>query len=100
VKAIWARADRKGLRYSALHIVRGALDAAALDAWLLYKCMKGMGTRDSLLIARVVKLHWQRGRVGEVKAAYRRRFDKSLVDVVEKETSGDYEKVLVALLEG
>ncbi|OJD20584.1 hypothetical protein ACJ73_08080 [Blastomyces percursus] len=100
VKAIWARADRKGLRYSALHIVRGALDAAALDARLLHKCMKGLGTRDSLLIARVVKLHWQRGRVGEVKAAYRRRFDKSLVDVVEKETSGDYEKVLVALLEG
>lgn len=100
VKAIWARADRKGMRHSALHIVRGALDSAGLDARLLYKCMKGLGTRDSLLIARVVKLHWQRARIGEVKAAYRRRYDKNLVDVVEKETSGDYEKLLVALLEG
>ncbi|OAX81877.1 hypothetical protein ACJ72_03775 [Emergomyces africanus] len=100
VKAIWARADRKTMRHSAVHIVRGALDSAGLDARLLQKCMKGLGTRDSLLIARVVKLHWQRARIGEVKAAYRRRYDKSLVDVVEKETSGDYEKLLVALLEG
>ncbi|EEH05831.1 annexin [Histoplasma capsulatum G186AR] len=102
VKAIWARADRKGLRHSALHIVRGALDGQGLEARLLRKCMKGLGTRDSLLIARVVRLHWQRerGRVAEVKAAYRRLYEKRLVDVVEKETGGDYEKLLVALLDG
>ncbi|ODH14403.1 hypothetical protein ACO22_06588 [Paracoccidioides brasiliensis] len=102
VKAIWARPDRKLMRRSALYVVRGALDGPGTDAQMLYKCMKGMGTRDSLLIARVVRLHWARGggRVGEVKAAYRRRYERGLVEAVEKETSGDYEKALVALLDG
>ncbi|PGH06916.1 hypothetical protein AJ79_06389 [Helicocarpus griseus UAMH5409] len=117
VKAIWARSDRKGLKASALYIVRGAVDAAGSEARLLYKCMKGMGTRDSLLIARVVRVHFgAKGGAGlntnmgmgvpavrpgweEVKKAYRSKYDKGLVEVVEKETSGDYEKALVALIE-
>ncbi|KAK2800947.1 hypothetical protein FQN50_007922 [Emmonsiellopsis sp. PD_5] len=100
VAAIWAADGRKNMKRAALCVVRAAVHRGVAEARLLRKTMKGMGTRDTLLIRRVVRVHWDRARVAAVKTAYRSKFGIGLVEEVKKETSGDYEKALVACLEG
>lgn len=82
-----------------LHMLRTATDPAMRDAILLEECMAGMGTKDERLVVRVVRVHWNRNHKERVKAAYRHRFGKNLVDRVRGETSGDYQRLMVALLE-
>ncbi|KAJ5596520.1 hypothetical protein N7450_002978 [Penicillium hetheringtonii] len=82
-----------------LHMLRTATDPAMRDAILLEECMAGMGTKDERLVVRVVRVHWNRNHKERVKAAYRHRFGKNLVDRVRGETSGDYGRLMVALLE-
>ncbi|CAI7564127.1 unnamed protein product [Penicillium manginii] len=82
-----------------LHMLRTATDAAMRDAILLEECMAGMGTKDERLVVRVVRVHWNRNHKERVKAAYRHRFGKNLIDRVRGETSGDYQRLMVALLE-
>ncbi|KAK2783501.1 hypothetical protein FQN52_009621 [Onygenales sp. PD_12] len=98
VAAIWAAEGRKNMKRAALWVVRGAVDRGAAEAKLLRKTMKGLGTRDTLLIRRVVRVHWDQARCAAVKDAYQRRFGAGLVEEIKKETSGDYEKALVACL--
>ncbi|KAJ5905664.1 uncharacterized protein N7473_002580 [Penicillium subrubescens] len=82
-----------------LHMLRTATDPAMRDAILLEECMAGMGTKDEKLVVRVVRVHWDRQHKEMVKRAYRHRFGKDLITRVREETSGDYEKLMVALLE-
>ncbi|CEO60313.1 Putative Annexin [Penicillium brasilianum] len=82
-----------------LHMLRTATDPAMRDAILLEECMAGMGTKDERLVVRVVRVHWDRQHKETVKRAYRHRFGKDLIARVREETSRDYEKLMVALLE-
>lgn len=82
-----------------LHILRTALDPAMRDAVLLQDAMKGAGTDDSKLITRVVRLHWNRMHREQVKRAYKHQFKQDLIANIRSETNGDYERLMVALLE-
>lgn len=80
-------------------MVRCGTDRAMRDAERLEECMKGPGTKDELLVARVVQMHWDRAHMAQVKGAYRVKYGKELVSRVRGETSGDYETCLVAMIE-
>ncbi|RAK73139.1 Annexin [Aspergillus fijiensis CBS 313.89] len=82
-----------------LYMLRTALDPAMRDAVLLEEAMKGMGTKDNQLVVRVVRLHWNRQHMEIVKRAYHHRFRTDLIQRVKGETSGDYQRLLVAMLE-
>ncbi|KAL4921411.1 hypothetical protein BDW62DRAFT_128667 [Aspergillus aurantiobrunneus] len=82
-----------------LHMIRTALDPAMRDAVLLEECMKGMGTKDERLVVRVVRVHWDRTHLANVKRAYQYKYNQDLVKRVKGETSGDYQRLLVAMLE-
>ena len=85
-----------------LHVVEGALDSMGRDARLLEKAMAGAGTKDERLTYRIIRAYWKGGQpyVQGVKAAYQNTYHKSLIKRVKGETSGDYERLLVAVLEG
>ena len=82
-----------------VEMVRCGTDRAMRDAINLEAAMSGMGTKDDLLIIRVVKLHWNRAHLEQVKGAYKVRFRHDLIGRVKSETSGDYERCLVAMLQ-
>jgi annexin A7/11 len=87
------------MRDALLAMLRCAVDRASRDAGLLDDCMRGRGTKDSLLIERVVRLHWNRPHMEQVKKAYRHLYGKELRARVAEETSGSYEKMLLAILQ-
>lgn len=62
--------------------------------------MAGLGTKDTQLIYRLVRAHWDALRMEAVKDAYQRRYKKSLESRVKGETSGLYRDLLVALVKG
>lgn len=72
-----------------LLLVRRATDRAMTDAVQLEDAMAGMGTKDSLLVQRVVRCHWDRQHLDQVKRAYQHKYKKSLTERVRGETSGD-----------
>ncbi|CAP80861.1 Annexin [Penicillium chrysogenum] len=82
-----------------LLMLRSATDPAMRDAILLEESMSGMGTKDERLIVRVVRAHWDRNHKEMVKRAYKHKFGKNLIDRVRSETSSDYQRLMVALLE-
>jgi annexin A7/11 len=61
--------------------------------------MKGMGTKDERLVVRAVRVHWDRQHLANVKAAYKHKYKQDLLQRVKGETSGDYQRLLIALLE-
>jgi annexin A7/11 len=83
-----------------LLMLNRALDRAMTDAVQLEETMKGFGTRDSLLVNRVVRVHWDKGHLDQVRKAYMHRYKRDLIARVKGETKGDFEKLLVACLEG
>jgi annexin A7/11 len=83
-----------------LYQLRAGRDRIMRDAMLLEDAMSGAGTKDLLLINRVVRCHWDRNHMNQVKAAYRQRYGRDLVSRIKGETSGDYEKLLVACVGG
>ncbi|KAJ5583000.1 hypothetical protein N7535_001620 [Penicillium sp. DV-2018c] len=82
-----------------LQMLRSAIDPAMRDAKLLEDCMSGMGTKDERLVIRVVRTHWDRNHKEMVKRAYQHLYGKNLLERIRGETSGDYERLMVALLE-
>jgi annexin A7/11 len=78
-------------------MVSRAIDRVKSDADGLENVMKGMGTKDQLLIHRLVQAHWNREHFRQVKVAYQRFHKHNLADRVRGETSGDYGKLMVAL---
>lgn len=69
------------------------------DAALLEESMAGMGTKDERLIYRTMRAHWDRPRFEEVKRVYSATQSKrGLRARVEGETSGDYKRMLGAVI--
>lgn len=79
-----------------LYQLRTATDKAMRDATLLEDAMSGAGTKDALLTSRVIRAHWDRNHMQQVKGAYQHKYHRSLSSRIKSETSGDYEKLLVA----
>jgi len=74
-----------------------ACDKIKSDAEGLEEAMKGLGTKDELLVNRLVRAHWNKEHLRQVNVAYKRFFNKNLADRVKGETSGDYGKLMVAI---
>lgn len=87
------------MRDALLGILKRAVDPAMYDAVALEECMKGMGTKDDLLIERVVRIHWDKQRLDMAKRAYQHKYATDLRSRVTGETSGDYKKLLLAVLQ-
>lgn len=87
------------MKQALLHAINGAINRAARDAVLLEDAMQGMGTKDERLTYRVVRLHWDKQHTAAVKSAYYQMFGKDLIQRVKGETSGDYERLLIACLQ-
>ena len=81
-----------------LQQLRTGTDRVMRDAQLLEDAMAGMGTQDRLLLNRAVRAHWDRAHLQQVKAAYRQRFHQDLGARIRGETSGDYERALLAVI--
>ncbi|KAI9887151.1 MAG: hypothetical protein M1823_001058 [Watsoniomyces obsoletus] len=82
-----------------LMILRGATDRAMRDAMLLEDTMRGAGTKDDMLLNRVVRYHWDRNYMQQVKGAYRHRYNRELASRIQGETRGDFERILLACIE-
>ncbi|KAJ3476211.1 hypothetical protein NLG97_g9200 [Lecanicillium saksenae] len=78
--------------------LRHAVDKYMHAAQLFEDAMAGMGTKDELLVARVVRYHWDRNELANIKGAYQQRFRRSLASRIKGETSGDYERLMVACI--
>lgn len=82
-----------------LLIISRATDRAMSDAVSLEDAMKGAGTRDNLLVNRIVSIHWNRQHMDQVKRAYQHRFKKDLIQRVKGEIKDkDYQGLMVACL--
>lgn len=82
-----------------LQMLRCGTDRAMRDAKRLEACMAGPGTKDYRLVAVVTALHWDRQHMAQVKGAYRHAYRKELAQRIRGDTSGDYERCLVAMIE-
>ncbi|KAK0620399.1 hypothetical protein B0T14DRAFT_231385 [Immersiella caudata] len=81
-----------------LYQLRHGLDKYMHQAQLLEDAMAGMGTKDALLIGRVVRAHWDRTNMANVRGAYEKRYHRGLASRIKGETSGDYERMLLACI--
>jgi len=90
------------MQHTLLYVVEGALDPFVRDARLINAAMEGVGTKDERLAYRIIRAYWRGGQhhVQGVKTAYQQKYGRNLIKVVKGETSGDFEKLLVAILEG
>ncbi|KAH9514714.1 Annexin A11, partial [Bulinus truncatus] len=84
------------LELGCLAIVKVAKNPAAFFAELLHKSMKGAGTKDKALIRAVVS----RSEVDMdfIKKEFQAKYSKSLASFIEGDTSGDYKKLLIAIV--
>ncbi|XP_068094095.1 annexin A13 isoform X1 [Hyperolius riggenbachi] len=67
------------------------------DARELRKAMKGAGTKESVLIQILCTRNNQQ--IRNIKASYRKIFDRDLEDDVKSDTSGYFKKILISLLQ-
>ena len=81
-----------------IHQLRSGTDKVMRDVDLLEDAMAGAGTKDALLTNRVVRMHWDRNHMEQVKVAFKQTYRRSLKSRIEGETMGDYEKLLVACI--
>ncbi|GAB7362778.1 hypothetical protein MBLNU230_g3082t1 [Neophaeotheca triangularis] len=81
-----------------LFILHDAEDRAKHDAQMLEESMKGAGTKDEMLVRRIIRFHWEPQRLQQCKAAYRHFYKRDLADRIKGETRGDYEKLMVACI--
>lgn len=86
------------MRDALLFQLREGVDKYMHAANLLEESMAGMGTKDHLLVARTIRFHWDRNYLANVKAAYQQKYRKSLGSRIKGETSGDYEKLMLACI--
>ncbi|KIE03128.1 annexin XIV, partial [Metarhizium majus ARSEF 297] len=75
-----------------------AVDKYMHAAELLEETMRGAGTKDYLLVLRVVRLHWDHTMLSNVKAAYQQRYRRSLASRIDGEVSGDYKRLMLACI--
>ncbi|XP_054832233.1 annexin A6 isoform X2 [Eublepharis macularius] len=86
------------VRDAFLAIVRSVKNKQAFFADKLYKSMKGAGTDDRTLIRIIVS----RSEIDllNIRREFWDIYDKSLYHMIEKDTSGDYRKALLAICGG
>ncbi|XP_066479577.1 annexin A13 [Tiliqua scincoides] len=79
-----------------LTLVRCARDCQAYFATCLYNSMKGVGTDEETLIRILVT----RAEIDlqTIKEKFHQMYNKSLAEAIRSDTSGDFKKLLVALL--
>ncbi|EIW65745.1 hypothetical protein TREMEDRAFT_70412 [Tremella mesenterica DSM 1558] len=90
------------MRDSLLYIAHGAeADGHGVnrDANMLEAAMAGVGTKDERMIYRIIRAHWNRPRFGAIKNQYQVLHGRTLRHRVESETTGKYEKALVAIID-
>ncbi|RYO90928.1 hypothetical protein DL764_008360 [Monosporascus ibericus] len=81
-----------------LYQLRSAINKPAHAAKTLEDAMAGLGTKDHLLVSRVVRYHWDQRFMADVKRVYQDRYRTSLASRIKGETSGDYEKLMLACI--
>ncbi|KAH8690130.1 hypothetical protein BGW36DRAFT_351240 [Talaromyces proteolyticus] len=81
-----------------LYMLRTAADPALRDAIALEEAMAGAGTKDFKLVVRIVRLHWNKVHLDQVKKAYHHHYKRDLRQRVQGEVSGDYQKLMLGLL--
>lgn len=81
-----------------LYQLRHGLDKYMHQAQLLEDAMSGVGTKDHLLVSRVVRSHWVRQNMDNVKGAFQQRYHRSLASRIKGETSGNYERLMLACI--
>ncbi|KAI9709016.1 MAG: hypothetical protein M1828_002558 [Chrysothrix sp. TS-e1954] len=81
-----------------LRMLHVAEDRAMADAKALEATMAGPGTKDRLLVNRIVRMHWDKNHMSQVKGAYKHHYKRELAQRVRGETSGAYERLMVALV--
>jgi annexin A7/11 len=86
------------MEHALIYQLRHAEDKFMHQASLLEDAMAGAGTQDRLLVARVVRFHWDRASLAQVKRAYETRYKKNLAHRIKAETSSHYERLLLALI--
>jgi len=77
-------------------LISRATNRAEAEATRLEDAMAGMGTKDNLLVMRVIRCHWNQQFMTAVSNEYKRVYKKDLIKRIEGETRGDYEKLMVA----
>ncbi|KAK2172621.1 hypothetical protein NP493_945g00004 [Ridgeia piscesae] len=77
-------------------LVMTTLDIPTYFAYKLFDAMRGFGTKDTTLIRIVIS----RSEIdlANIKEAYKREFSKELSDAIKSETSGEYKRLLVAIV--
>lgn len=85
---------KDALSFQLNHAVDKYMHAAAM----LEDAMAGAGTKDHLLVGRVIRYHWDRHAMANIKAAYQQRYKQSLSKRIKGETSGDYERLMIACI--
>ena len=70
---------------------------AEYDADLLYNAMKGLGS-DKEVMTEV--LCFRHDRLEEIKKKFQEKYGKELIPEIKSESSGDYQKIALLLLEG
>ncbi|XP_067934014.1 annexin-B12-like [Watersipora subatra] len=86
------------LKESFLAIVKWTENRPAYIAERLHKTMAGIGTDDEQLI-RLIVSHSETS-LADVKEEYFKMYGKSLRSMIEGDTSGDYKKLLCAIVDG
>lgn len=82
-----------------LLLLQRAKNRALSDAIQLEDSMAGLGTKDVLLVQRIVRAHWNRQHMQAVRAEYQKTYKRDLVSRIKGETRGDYERLMVACVE-
>jgi len=81
-----------------LYQLRRGMDKYMHQASLLEDAMAGVGTKDHLLVSRVVRFHWDRSNMANVRGAYEKRYRTNLAARIKGETSGDYERLMLGCI--
>ena len=76
-----------------------AIDRPTAEAVRLEESMAGLGTKDELLVQRVVRCHWDQGFMRAVNGAFSRKYGRTLAKRIEGDTRGDYERLMVACVQ-
>ena len=76
-------------------ILEAIISPANYFAGRINRSVKGLGTKDKMLIRNVVSR--EEVDMKEVREAYRNIFGKDMVHDIKSDTSGDYQKILCAL---
>jgi len=84
------------LKMSFLTLVRYIQDPISYYSEVLYRSMKGMGTDDRTLIRTV--LSRCEIDLGLIKQRFEKEHQKSLDKAIKSETSGDYRKIMLAIV--